>query len=169
MVSDWVLHFWKGSRNAFKKNNFCRCLHFFPKQIFVSTLTAIFSVIYCARQLLFTIFIKFTQKSFRIQFHIGSYVFGRGYKNIFKKQFLPILKLFPKRIFTSTSTAIFSVICCAGQVLFYYCHKIQIKIFQNSFGLGQIFWKGQKAPFKKTIFADFYTFIELYLSYISAV
>ena len=85
MVSDWVLHFWKGSKNAFKKNNFCRFLHFFPKRIFASTSTAIFSVIYCARQLLFTIFIKFKQKSFRIWFQIGSYIFGRGQKMHLKK------------------------------------------------------------------------------------
>ena len=58
------------------------------KRIFASTSTTIFSVIYCARQLLFTIFIKFKQKSFRIWFQIGSYIFGRGKKMHLKKQLL---------------------------------------------------------------------------------
>ena len=63
------------------------------KLIFASTSAAIFSVIYCARQLLFTIFIKFRQKSFKIWFWIGSNFFGRVKKPQSKKQFLLIFIL----------------------------------------------------------------------------
>ena len=75
------------------------------------------------------------------------------------------LHIFPKQIFASNSTAIFSVICCARQVFFYYFHKIQTKIFQNIVLDGaQFFWKGQK-PHSKIVFADFYTFYQLYLTF----
>ena len=57
----------------------------FPKTNFASTSTTNFSVICFTRQLLFTIFIKFRQKSFIIWFQIGSKLFGSGHKLHFKK------------------------------------------------------------------------------------
>ena len=54
---------------------------------FTSTSTVYYSVICQGRQVLFTIFIKFRQKSFRIWFQIGSYIFGRSKKMHLKNNF----------------------------------------------------------------------------------
>ena len=62
----------------------------FSQKFFSSTSTTIFSVIYCVRQLLFTIFIKFRQKSFLIWFQIGSNLFVSSHKLHLKKTIFPI-------------------------------------------------------------------------------
>ena len=107
-----------------------RFLHFFPKRIFASTSTANFLVICCTRQLLITIFIKFSQKSFIIWFQIGSNLFISGHKLHLKK----------KRFYAITSTAIFSVICCARQLLFTIFIKFRQKSFIIWFQIGSNFF-----------------------------
>ena len=124
---------------------------------FTSTSTVYYSVICQGRQVLFTIFIKFRQKSFRIWFQIGSNFFGRGKKMHLKKNdFCRFLHFFQKRFFASTSTAIFSVICCARQLLFTIFIKFRQKSFIIWFQIGSNFFgRHHKLHFKKTIFTDF--------------
>ena len=93
-----ILKYFESPKNAFK-NFFAHFWHFCPKRIFVSTSTAIFSVICCAREVFVTIFINFRQKSFRIWFQIGSNIFGRGQKMHLKKRFLPIFGTFAQNGF----------------------------------------------------------------------
>ena len=88
MKLSWMM---RRALKIFIKYKYLQIFTLFPKPFFASTSTAIFSVICRARQLLFTIFIKFRQKSFIIWFQIGSNFFRSGHKLHLKKRFLPIL------------------------------------------------------------------------------
>ena len=80
---DWYIL----SLQLLKEDSITRRSRDFPKRILASTSSVIFSIICCTRQLLFTIFIKFRQKSFIIWFQIGSNFFGSGHKLHWKIKF----------------------------------------------------------------------------------
>ena len=94
MVSDFVHHFRKWSKNWFKKNDFLPIFVFLYFCIFASTSTDNFSVI-CLCRINFCTNFEFSELSaFRIWYQILSIIFKNGQKMYLKKMIFPIFFMY---------------------------------------------------------------------------
>ena len=157
MVSDFVHHFWKWSKNGFKKNDFFRFCHFFHPTDFTCFSNSIYSLNLLARMNCHTIFEFGSLSAFRIWFQILSIIFRSGQKIDLKKMIFCRFLYFC--IFASTSTDNFSVICLCRMNFCTNFEFSELSAFRIWFQILSIIFKnGQKMYLKKMIFPIFFMY-----------